>query len=246
MGNAVQWLRSLLFTVQIYAVMGILGVVFAPWAIVSSRGALTACKIYCRWVFWSARWMVGIRVELRGKVPTGEVIVAAKHQSFLDILMIFDALPWPKFIMKRELLWTPVIGIYAKRLGCVPVNRGRRGAAIAQMVRDVAAEFEQPGQLIIYPQGTRVVPGGHRPYKVGTAILYEELNSDCIPAATNAGLFWPRKGLLRNPGLAVVEFLDPVAPGMERGAFMAGLENAIEGHSDRLMREAGFDPDAAH
>ena len=244
MRDAIQWLRSLAFVVQIYAVMALLGIVFAPYAIVSSRGALRACKLYCRWVFWSARWMVGIRVELRGKVPEGEVMVAAKHQSFFDILIIFDALPWPKFIMKRELLWAPVIGIYAKRLGCVPVDRGRKGAAIAKMVQDVAAEFKDPGQLVIYPQGTRVAPGDYKRYKVGPAILYENLGQTCVPAATNVGLLWPRKGIMRRPGVAVVEFLEPIAPGLDRETFMARIEAQIEGASNRLMREAGFDPDA--
>lgn len=246
MGAAVQWLRSLVFVIQIYAAMGVLGIVFSPWALVSRRGALVACKTYCRWVLWSARWMVGIHGEVRGPVPTGPVIVAAKHQSFLDILLIFNAVPHPKFIMKRELLWTPVIGLYAKRLGCVPVDRGKKGAAVAKMVQDAAAEFQQPGQLIIYPQGTRVPPGQHKPYKSGTAILYAELKEACVPAATNVGLFWPRKGIMRKPGRAVVEFLDPIAPGAGRADFMERLEREVETHSNRLMREAGFDADAVH
>lgn len=242
MRDAVQWLRSLVFVVQIYAAMAILGLLFAPWALVSRRGALVACKTYCRWVLWSATWMVGLRGEVRGTVPTGEVLIAAKHQSFLDILLIFNVLPAPKFIMKRELLWTPVIGLYARRIGCVPVDRNKRGAAIARMVRDVAAERKEPGQLIIYPQGTRVAPGDYKAYKAGPGILYHELAQPCVPAATNVGLFWPRKGILRRPGLAVVEFLDPIPPGRPREAFMAQLESAVESHSDALMREAGFDP----
>lgn len=244
MTQAVQWLRSLVFVIQIYLAMAILGIVFAPYALVSPKGARMACNLYCRWVFWSARWMVGLRTEVRGTPPTGEVMVAAKHQSFLDILMIFNAVPHAKFIMKRELLWTPVIGLYAKRLGCVPVDRGKRGAAVAKMVQDVAAEFKEPGQLIIYSQGTRVAPGLSKPYKAGTAVLYKELGGVCVPAATNVGLFWPRKGILRKPGLGVVEFLDPIEPGMPRDAFMAHLERVVEGRTNDLMREAGFEADA--
>ncbi|WP_424980425.1 lysophospholipid acyltransferase family protein [Leisingera sp. S232] len=242
MKNPVQWLRSLAFTVQMYLAMLVLGIVFAPWAVVSPKGARTACKTYARWVIWTARWMVGIRCELRGQVPDGEVIVAAKHQSFLDIIMIFNAVPSARFIMKRELMWTPVIGVYAKRLGCVPVNRGKRGAAIAKMVKDVAKESTEPGQLIIYSQGTRVAPGAKKPYKIGTAVLYEGLSQPCIPAATNVGVFWPRSGIYRKPGLAVVEFLEPMQPGIRRAEFMEQLEELVETRSDALMREAGFNP----
>jgi 1-acyl-sn-glycerol-3-phosphate acyltransferase len=173
-------------------------------------------------------------------------MIAAKHQSCLDIMLIFYSVPHGKFIMKRELLWTPIIGLYAKRLGCVPVNRGRRGAAIAKMVQDVSAEFQEPGQLIIYSQGTRVPPGEKKPYKVGTGVLYEALGQTCVPAATNVGVFWPRKGIMRKPGLAVVEFMEPIEPGRSKDRFMQELETEVEARSNALMREAGFDPDAVH
>ncbi len=240
---AIQWVRSLIFMITIYAWMLVLGLVFAPYALFAKRGALRACKTYARTTKWLARWMVGIRCEVRGEVPHGEVVIGAKHQSFLDIIIIFDAIPHGKFIMKRELLWTPVIGMYARRLGCIPVNRGKRGAAVAKMVKDVAREFSEPGQLVIYPQGTRVAPGVHKPYKVGTAVLYEGLGFPCVPVATNAGVFWPRTGVMRKPGTAIVDFLNPIEPGVARNDFLERLENVIETRSNELMREVGFDPD---
>lgn len=242
MSRAVQWLRSVVFVVSIYLMMGLMGLFFFPWAVFSRRGALFACHAWCRWVRWSAAWMVGLRTEIRGTPPRGEVTIAAKHQSFLDIILIFGAVPAGKFIMKRELMWAPVIGQYALRIGCVPVDRGKRSQAIRRMVADVARGRQQPGQLIIYPQGTRIAPGVRAPYKIGTGVLYEELGQTCVPAATNVGHFWPRKGIWRKPGLAVVEFLPPIAAGLSKAAFMARLEAEVEGASDRLLREAGFDP----
>ncbi|MDE4174770.1 lysophospholipid acyltransferase family protein [Phaeobacter sp. PT47_59] len=246
MKDAIQWLRSLFFVGQIYLMMPIIGLAFAPWAIFSKRGARTCCKTYSRWVFWSARWMVGIRCEVRGTPPEGEALIAAKHQSFLDIMMIFTALPTAKFIMKKEILRTPVIGQYAKLLDCVAVDRGKRGAAIQKMVEEVHAGRQEAGQLVIYSQGTRVAPGVKAEYKVGTGVLYEQLDQTCVPVATNVGVLWPRKGIMRRPGVAVVEFLDPITPGMERQEFMKILEERVEKRSDALMREAGFDPDGVH
>nr|WP_120632514.1 lysophospholipid acyltransferase family protein [Ruegeria sp. EL01] len=246
MPMAIQWVRSLIFMIVIYAWMLILGIVFAPYALFAKQGASQACRTYARSTMWLARWIVGIRCEVRGTAPTAEVVVGAKHQSFLDIIMIFSAIPHGKFIMKRELLWTPIIGLYARRLGCIAVNRGKKGAAVAKMVKDVAKEFTEPGQLVIYPQGTRVAPGAHKPYKVGTAVLYEGLGFPCVPVATNAGVFWPRTGIMRKPGLAIVDFLDPIEPGVQRDEFLRRLEDAIETRSDALMREVGFDPDEVH
>jgi 1-acyl-sn-glycerol-3-phosphate acyltransferase len=235
-----QYVRSVLFIAQMYVAMPVIGLLFAPWALVDKRGAYAACKGYSRYVFWTARWMVGMKCEVRGTPPTGEALIAAKHQSFLDIMMIFTALPAGKFIMKKEILLTPIIGLYARRLECVAVDRGKRGAAIEKMVADVEAGRSTPGQLIIYSQGTRVPPGEKRPYKVGTGVLYTQLNQPCVPVATNVGVLWPKRGLLRKPGVAVVEFLPVIEPGLERDEFMARLENEVENRSDALMAEAGF------
>ncbi|WP_415404238.1 lysophospholipid acyltransferase family protein [Tateyamaria sp. SN3-11] len=241
-----QSVRSYLFIIQMYVMMLVYGVVYAPYALASKEGARACCKAYSRYVFWSMRWMVGIEAEVRGEVPEGEVLIAAKHQSFLDIMMIFTALPKAKFIMKREILWTPIIGLYARRLDCVAVERGKRGAAIAKMVADVEAGRTDPGQLIIYSQGTRVAPGVKAPYKVGTGVLYEQLGYPCVPVAINVGVFWPRKGMWRKPGVAVVEFLPVIEPGMERTAFLTHLEQVVEERSDALMRAGGFEPDGLH
>ena len=109
---------------------------------------------------------------------------------------------------------------------------------IAKMKADVARGAVSPGQLIIYPQGTRVPPGEKRPYKVGTGLLYDQLGQPCVPVATNVGLFWPKRGILRKPGLAVVEFLPVIAPGKPVAEFMALVEAEVETASDRLMAEA--------
>ncbi|MDX5349310.1 MAG: 1-acyl-sn-glycerol-3-phosphate acyltransferase [Paracoccaceae bacterium] len=240
----IRWLLSLVFIIQMYLAMAVIAVVFAPWALASRHGARVACKTFCRWVIFTLRLLTGLRSQVRGTPPTGEALIAAKHQSFLDIILIFNALPAAKFIMKRELMYTPFLGQYALRIGCVPVNRGKRGAAIAKMKSDVAKGTAEPGQLIIYPQGTRVAPGAEKPYKVGTGLLYDQLGQPCHPVATNVGLFWPKHGILRKPGLAVVEFLEPIAPGLKIPEFMVRLEQEVESHSNRLMREAGFKAEA--
>ena len=241
MAYAFQWLRSLIFAGQAYAMMAVMAVFFTPWAIFDSRGAFVAVHTWCRYVRWTASWMIGLRSEVRGEVPSGEVMIAAKHQSFFDIIILVSALPRPKFIMKKELVWTPILGWYAKRIGCVPVDRGRRGAAIKAMLARVASGQQEPGQLIIYPQGTRVSPGVSRDYKVGTGVLYQEMGVPCVPVACNVGVFWPRRRIYRAPGLAVIEFLPPVPPGIPVREFMVRLKDTIEAQSDRLMAEAGFE-----
>ncbi|MEM7752282.1 MAG: lysophospholipid acyltransferase family protein [Pseudomonadota bacterium] len=233
-----QILRSLLFNVSIYVVMVVYSVLFFIPALFSRAWAFKACNAWCIYVRWALRWMVGLKTEVRGTPPTVEVVIAAKHQSFLDIIMIFNSVPRGKFIMKRELMYAPMLGQYGLRIGCVPVNRGKRGAAIEKMKQDVEKGRAEPGQLIIYPQGTRVAPDDKKPYKVGSGVLYEQLGQPCVPVATNVGHFWPKRGVLRKPGVAVVEFLEPIPVGLPVKEFMEQLEERVETRSFELLDEA--------
>lgn len=240
MSNPIQWVRSLIFNAQMYVAMLVVGILYTPAAIISADGAVAGCHAYCRYIRWSAGWMIGLKSEIRGTPPTGEVMVAPKHQSFLDVLMIYGAMPRGKFIFKAILKYAPVIGQFGLRIGCIPVDRGKRGQAIKKMVADVKAGRARPGQLIIYPQGTRIAPGVKAPYKIGTGALYRELNQPVVPVATNVGVFWPKRGVMRNQGTAVFEFLPTIEPGLHTDEFMKRLEHDIETASDRLNKEAGF------
>ncbi|MEO0904733.1 MAG: lysophospholipid acyltransferase family protein, partial [Pseudomonadota bacterium] len=236
MSNAIQWVRSLIFNAQMYVAMLVCGILYLPAAIWSADGAVAGCHAYCRYIRWSAGWIIGLKSEIRGEPPTDEVMVAPKHQSFLDVLMIYGALPRGKFIFKAILKYAPIIGQFGLRIGCIPVDRGKRGQAIKKMVADVQAGRARPGQLIIYPQGTRIAPGVKAPYKIGTGALYRELGQPVVPVATNVGVFWPKRGVMRKQGTAVFEFLPRIEPGLEVDEFMARLENDIETASDRLNK----------
>jgi 1-acyl-sn-glycerol-3-phosphate acyltransferase len=240
MAYTIQLIRSVLFNLQMYIAMPIVAILYTPWAIASPYGAVAACHAYSAYVMWTASWMIGLKTEVRGTPPTDEVLIAAKHQSFLDIMMIYHAIPHGKFIMKHELLYAPFLGQFAKRLGSVPVKRGKRGQAIAKMMEDVKKGEQLPGQLVIYAQGTRLAPGVKAPYKVGAAVLYEQMETDCVPVSTNAGVFWPRHGFYRKQGTAVVEFLARIEAGVEREEFLERLETVVETSSEALLDEAGF------
>lgn len=234
-------LRSLLFDVLMYGLMGVMGIAFAPMALWSVGGAFRAVRIYTTTVLWLLERICGLRTEVRGTIPDGDVIVAAKHQSFLDILILVHHLPQPSFVMKQQLRWAPIFGLYAMRIGSTPVNRGARSQAMRDMVSHIEKGAASARQVVIYPQGTRVLPGAHLPYKVGAGVLYERFGKPCVPAATNVGVFWSRRSPYRRPGLAVVEFLEPIPPGLPIPAFMERLETVVERESNRLMRAAGFD-----
>ncbi|WP_166416866.1 lysophospholipid acyltransferase family protein [Cochlodiniinecator piscidefendens] len=240
MWKAVQWVRSLIFIVQMYVMLAIVGFGGIPLVWINRRWVYGIIRFYCNYVRWSASWMVGLKSEIRGEVPQDGVLVAAKHQSFFDILLIAAAVPRLRFIMKKELKWAPVIGTYAKFTDTIPVDRGKRGQAIKDMIRAVKKGAGTPSQLVIYPQGTRVAAGVKKPYKVGAGVLYAATKQDVVPVATNVGVFWKRHGIMRYPGVAVVEFLPRIPAGKSADEITKELEDVIETASDTLMEEAGF------
>lgn len=231
-------LRTLVFTIWLYGLMGVLGILCAPIALWSRDGAYFCIRVYLRLVFWGLRVFCGLTAETRGPIPEGDVLIASKHQSFLDILILVRDLPRAKFVMKRSLVWAPVLGFYALRIGASPVTRGKGWASVEELMREVEKRRALDGQLVIFPQGTRTAPGIAAPYKPGSHILYRTYNLPCVPAAANTGHFWPRSGFPIKPGVAVVEFLEPLPANLTAKEFLGELADRIEPVSDRLSREA--------
>lgn len=233
-----QLIRSVIFQIWMYGLMMVMGILGLPLAIWSRAGTYWVIDKYLDLIFWSLRVLCGLTYEVRGTPPTGHAMVASKHQCFLDVLILVKSLPQPKFIFKRSLIYAPILGIYALRTGATTVSRGKGAESFQDMMARIAANRSEPGQFVIYPQGTRVLPGVKARYKEGAYAIYRTYDAPCTPAAVNTGLFWPRTGLIRRPGVAVVEFLDPIAPGKDREAFMEEIEQRIEAASDALSDEA--------
>lgn len=233
-----QAVRSVIFVALMYLLLLLMGLVALPSAVISRRAALGWCKRYCRWTLWLLRRLCGTRHEIRGRVPDRPCIVASKHQSFLDVILLTHALPQPRFVMKRSLLWVPILGYFARRIGCVAIDRKARGEAVRGMVQGVAELAHEGGQVIIFPQGTRVAPGLRVPYRGGVLKLYGSFGMPIALAAANTGWFWPRTGTRRTPGTAVIEFLGTIPPGQPTADLLGRIEAEIEEGSERLAREA--------
>jgi len=201
-------IRSLIYDFLMYLLMLVMGILCAPLALWSREGAYWSMRKYATYSIWLLEKICGLKVEVRGSVPDGTFIVCSKHMAFLDILVLARELPRFKFIMKAELKWAPILGLYAMRIGTIPVKRGKKGKAMSGMVSDVQKQSEEEGQTIIYP---------------------------------NIGVFWARRSSLRKPGVAVLEFMDPIPPGMPIKEFLPLLERTIETRSNELMVEAGFE-----
>jgi 1-acyl-sn-glycerol-3-phosphate acyltransferase len=232
-------LRSLLFNLLFYLNLVILLIAAIPTLVMPRRAILWVAKLWGRSTLWLLRTVCGIGVEWRGleKIPSGGILIAAKHQSTWETFALLTRFPDPAYVIKRELTRIPFFGWYAKHGGMIPVDRGAGKLALGGMMTEARAALAEGRQIIIFPEGTRRAAGAEPKYKFGITHLYAEAGVPCVPVALNSGLFWARRGFRRFPGTITVEFLDPIPSGLERGVFFAKLQNEIEAATARLIAE---------
>ena len=226
-------LRSVLFLVWFLAITTVLSLIFLP-VLAGPRGATVwLARLWARWTFWGLKVFAGIGWEIRGTVPKGPVLVAAKHMSMWDTLALYLALDEPAIVLKRELLRIPFYGWFLAKAAAIPIDRGAGASALRKMAEAARQVLARGRPILIFPEGTRKKPGTPPDYKPGVAGLYGQLDVDCVPVALNSGVYWT--GFLKKPGTIVLEFLEPIAPGLKRDAFMTLLENRIETATNRLL-----------
>ena len=230
-------LRSLVFNLAFYGWTAFLGVAALPMLLAPRARAMRFGRWWSRSVLDLARAVAGIDYELRGAkhLPREPAIIAMKHQSAWDTLAVPALLGDVAIVLKRELLWIPLYGWYARKAGMIPVDRGAGASALKSMVRRARDVIAEGRPIVIFPEGTRTAVGAKRPYHPGVAALYTQLGLPVVPVAVNSGLFWPRRSFIKRPGRIVVEALPPLPPGLDRKAFLAELQSRIETATERLV-----------
>ena len=228
-------LRSAIFFVWFALASVALCILGVPLLLGPRAGAGWLGRFWSRLVFWGLRVLAGTRYEVRGALPPHGVLIAIKHMSMWDTCAIYTLLGDPSIVLKRGLLTIPFYGWYLWKAGMIPIARDGGAGTLRRMVGEAKAELARGRSVVIFPEGTRKRPGAPPDYKPGVAGLYGQLGLPCVPVALNSGVFWT--GFIKNPGTIVIEFLEPIPPGLPRREFMPRLEGAIEGATKKLVVE---------
>lgn len=233
-------LRSAAFNLAFYALLAGMLVIGIPLMIAPERVVKRYARLWSRLSLRMLESICGIRIEYRGldHVPPGGLIIAAKHQSFLDILALLPLAPQFTYVMKRELSLIPLFGQLMRRGGMIAIDRSRGRHVMGDLNVKVKRVVEAGEQLIIFPEGTRRPPGAEPAYKSGVSHLYVATGATCLPVALHSGLFWPRRSFIRRPGTLVVAIQPPIKPGLDKASFQARLQRDIETAADALLDEA--------
>jgi 1-acyl-sn-glycerol-3-phosphate acyltransferase len=237
--NALTVFRSLLFNGVFYLNL-VAFLVLGAWFFFTPRAwSMAALKVWSRASQWWLEAIAGTRMEVRGRehLPAGAALVAGKHQSMWETFALFPLFDDPAIVLKRELMWIPLLGWFAWKFGMIPVDRTARGPALKSLCAAPKPPSPPTGRSSSSPKARAGRPMQPPDYKSGATALYLKLKVPCVPFALNSGLFWPRRKLLRRPGTIVVEFLPAIPPGLPRKEFERRLVEAIEPATARLLAE---------
>jgi 1-acyl-sn-glycerol-3-phosphate acyltransferase len=231
-------LRSAMFLVWFALMTAVLAILFLPALILPRVVAAWLGRTWSLLSFWGLRVFARTRFEVRGSIPPNGVLVAVKHMSMWDTMAIYALLDDPAIVLKRSLQNIPFYGWYLAKARMIAIDRDGKASALRAMAAAARAEIAHGRSIAIFPEGTRKKVGAPPDYKPGVAGLYGQLDVPCYPVALNSGLFWTGPmGFLKKKGTIVIQFLEPISPGLQRRNFMLRLETAIEGATTLLIAE---------
>lgn len=234
-----QFLRSLAFQILFFILTSALSVVFFPALLLPKQVLFYGFELWAHIITFLLRFVCGARWSvIDAPEQTGAFIAAGKHQSAWETLVLCLVLRRPAFVAKKELIWLPFIGWYMWKIGMIPIDRSGGPKALRKMLKAARSAQAEGRPIVIFPEGTRVPVGEKRPYQPGVAALYRQLDLPVYPFALNSGLVWPRNAFHRYPGVITVAFQAVIRPGLQKAAFLAALEEAIEPATQALLRQA--------
>ncbi len=208
-----QWLGSLLFTVYLF------GSTLCYAVFVLAVSWLPDDKLYGVARFWANNqlWLLNklcgltYTVEGRENIPDGNHISMWKHSSAWETIAQMVIFPPQSWVLKRELMWIPVVGWATRAMRPIAINRKAGNSAVNQIVSQGKQRLAEGRWILIFPEGTRMPPGETQRYGVSGALLGARTGRLIVPVAHNAGYFWPRRGLLKRAGVIRVVIGPPIA-----------------------------------
>ena len=224
-------LRSLLFNLFLYMGIVVVFLIALPTLFLPPKFTLFFGKFLGHYVVFIVKIFLNTKVEFKGieNIPkTKKYFVASAHQSMFETFALQSVLPYPVFILKKELLKIPLFGLYLKKIKSIEIVRDtttKDNLNFFDKVATIIKNGKRP--LLIFPQGTRVKVDDKVPFKKGVGRIYEALNISCIPVSLNSGRVCPKNGIIKHPGKITISFLKPIEPGLKRDDFIKNLETKI-------------------
>jgi|TARA_B110001452_G_scaffold262623_1_gene262903 1-acyl-sn-glycerol-3-phosphate acyltransferase len=224
-------LRNTIFSIFFFTGIIIISLIFLPAFLLPQKVVLFGGRLMGYWTSFCLKNILSTKIIIKGKeniINDEKFFIAASHQSMFETFYLQTIFNSPVFILKKELLLIPIFGWYLKKIGSISIKRNKvtkDNLGFFDDISDLISSSKRP--LIIFPQGTRVLPGERPPFKKGVSRIYEELKITCQPIAINSGYIWPKKGLKHSHRTITISILKPINAGLSKEEFIKILENNI-------------------
>ena len=231
-------IRNYLFSIFFFAGIIFISLLFLPAFFLPQKIIMFGGKLMGFWTSFCLKKILSIKIIIKGReniISDEKFFIAASHQSMFETFYLQTIFNSPVFILKKELLLIPIFGWYLKKIGSISIKRNKVTKDNLGFFDDIFKIIDNSKRpLIIFPQGTRVLPDDRPPFKKGASRIYEKLNILCQPVAINSGYVWPKKGKKYSNRTITVSILKAIPKGFSKKEYTKILENSIYKELDLL------------
>ena len=231
-------IRNSLFLLFFFKGIILISIIFIPTFFLPQKMVLFGGKLMGYWASFCLRVFLSTKITIKGKeniVRDKKFFIAASHQSMFETFFLQTIFNYPVFILKKELLIIPIFGWYLKKIGSISIKRNKISKENLGFFDDISKLINSSNRpLIIFPQGTRLLPEDRSQFKKGAGRIYEELKIACQPIAINSGYTWPKIGLKKTNTNLTISILKPIEAGLDKKVFLDRLEKDIYSELDIL------------
>ncbi len=224
-------IRNSIFSIFFFSGIIFISIIFLPAFFLPQNVVLLGGKLMGYWTGFCLKLFLSTTIVIKGKeniIDDEKFFIAASHQSMFETFYLQTIFNSPVFILKKELLLIPIFGWYLKKIGSISISRDKitkDNLGFFENISKIITKTKRP--LIIFPQGTRVLPHERPPFKKGASRIYEELKTSCQPVAINSGYVWPKKGVKHGNRTITISILEPIKSGLSKDEFLKILEKVI-------------------
>ncbi len=229
-------IRNFLFSFLFFSGIIFISIIFLPSLFLPQKITLFGGKLMGYWSKYCLKIILSTKIVVKGKdnmINDKKFFIACSHQSMFETFFLQTVFNSPVFILKKELTKIPVFGWYLKKIGSISIKRDKITRDNLNFFEDISETIQNSERpIVIFPQGTRVLPEDRPPFKKGASRIYEKLNIFCQPIAINSGYVWPKNGIKKTNKVITISILEPIKPGLQKEEFLQVLEKKIYNELD--------------
>ena len=231
-------IKNFIFSIFFFTGIIFISLVFLPAFFLPQKIVLFGGKLMGYWTSFCLKHILSTKIVIKGReniIKDKKFFIASSHQSMFETFYLQTIFNSPVFILKKELLLIPIFGWYLKKIGSISIKRNKVTKDNLGFFDDISKIINNSKRpLIIFPQGTRVLPDERPPFKKGASRIYQELKIACQPVSINSGYVWPKKGIKYSHKSITISILKAIEAKFNKEEFIKILENNIYSELDLL------------